>query len=160
MEIKKIDTDKKRFLDLLLLADEQEDMIDRYLERGELYVLDDDEAKAACVVTSEGGACEIKNLAVAPAHQGKGYGRRLIEFVAETYGERCRVLYVGTGEVPRILRFYERCGFVASHRVPAFFTRHYNHPIHEDGVLLADMVYLKRELDGIRRGAGLPPWGL
>lgn len=29
MEIIKIDNDKKRFLDLLLLADEQEDMIDR-----------------------------------------------------------------------------------------------------------------------------------
>ena len=34
MKIKKIETDKKQYLDLLLLADEQEDMIDRYLERG------------------------------------------------------------------------------------------------------------------------------
>ena len=29
MEIRKVETDKKRYLDLLLLADEQEDMIDR-----------------------------------------------------------------------------------------------------------------------------------
>ena len=35
MEIKIVKDDKKRYLDLLLLADEQEDMIDRYLERGE-----------------------------------------------------------------------------------------------------------------------------
>lgn len=41
MEIKKIKTDKKQYLDLLLLADEQEDMIDRYLERGTMYVLED-----------------------------------------------------------------------------------------------------------------------
>ena len=34
MEIKEIETNKKQHLDLLLLADEQEDMIDRYLERG------------------------------------------------------------------------------------------------------------------------------
>ena len=38
MEIRKVETDKKRYLDLLLLADEQEDMVDRYLERGTMYV--------------------------------------------------------------------------------------------------------------------------
>ena len=31
MEIKKVEADKKRYLDLLLLADEQEDMV--YLQR-------------------------------------------------------------------------------------------------------------------------------
>ena len=35
MTIDKIHTGKKRFLDLLLMADEQESMIDRYLDRGE-----------------------------------------------------------------------------------------------------------------------------
>ena len=39
MKIEKITSDKKRFLELLLLADEQESMIDRYLERGELFVM-------------------------------------------------------------------------------------------------------------------------
>ena len=53
MEIRKVETDKKRYLDLLLLADEQEDMVDRYLERGTMYVLEDDGVKAECVVTDE-----------------------------------------------------------------------------------------------------------
>ena len=66
MKIRKVETDKKEYLPLLLLADEQEDMIDRYLERGDLYVLEDDGARAVCVVTDEGeGILEIKNLAVA-----------------------------------------------------------------------------------------------
>ena len=39
MEIKKVISDKKEFLELLLLADEQESMIDRYLERGDMFVL-------------------------------------------------------------------------------------------------------------------------
>ena len=30
---------KKQYLDLLLLADEQESMIDRYLKRGDMFVL-------------------------------------------------------------------------------------------------------------------------
>ena len=42
MNIQLIDRDKKRFLPLLLEADEQESMIDRYLSRGELFVLFDE----------------------------------------------------------------------------------------------------------------------
>ena len=34
MEIRELKEDKKQFLSLLLLADEQEDMIDRYIEKG------------------------------------------------------------------------------------------------------------------------------
>ena len=59
--IREIKENKKQYLDLLLLADEQEDMIDRYLERGTMYVLDDDGVKAECVVTDEGdGILEIR----------------------------------------------------------------------------------------------------
>ena len=61
MKIRKVETDKKEYLPLLLLADEQEDMIDRYLDRGELYVLEDNGVKAVCVVTDErNGILEIK----------------------------------------------------------------------------------------------------
>ena len=37
--LRNIKENKKDFLSLLLLGDEQESMIDRYLQRGELYVL-------------------------------------------------------------------------------------------------------------------------
>ncbi len=53
MNIIKISENKKKYLDLLLLADEQESMIDRYLERGTMYVLDDGGIRAACIVTDE-----------------------------------------------------------------------------------------------------------
>lgn len=82
MKIKEIKENKKQFLPLLLLADEQEDMIDRYLNRGIMYVLDDDGVKCECVVTDEGkGVLEIKNIATEPEYQGKGYGKVLIDFV-------------------------------------------------------------------------------
>ena len=116
MMIYEITDDKKQYLTLLLLADEQEDMIDRYLERGTMYVLDDDGIKAECVVTYEGeGILEIKNLATEPDYQGKGYGRALIEFLAEKYTGKYSVLQVGTGESPLTVPFYEKCGF-AYHR--------------------------------------------
>ena len=56
---------KKEFIDLLLLADEQENMIDKYLENGEMFVLDDNGVKAECVITKESdGIYELKNIAV------------------------------------------------------------------------------------------------
>ena len=61
MTITEITTDKKRYLVLLLLADEEERMIDCYLERGRLFVLEDPDLKTVCVVTDEGnGVVEIK----------------------------------------------------------------------------------------------------
>ena len=41
MKISKIEDNKKRYMSLLFLADEQEDMIDRYLEKGTMYVLEE-----------------------------------------------------------------------------------------------------------------------
>ena len=83
MKIREVNEDKKQFISLLLLADEQENMVDRYLEKGTMYVLEDGDVKAECVVTDEGNEIlEIKNIAVDPQNQGKGYGKALIDFLA------------------------------------------------------------------------------
>ena len=148
MEIREVTGDKKRYLPLLLLADEQESMIDRYLDRGTMFVLIDGGAiKGECVVTDEGqGVLEIKNLAVEPACHRMGYGKALSYYVAARYRGRYSVLQVGTGDSPLTVPFYEKCGFVRSHRVENFFVDHYDHPIFECGVLLTDMVYLQKNL--------------
>lgn len=142
-----IKTNKKQYLDLLLLADEQESMIDRYLERGEMFVLEDQGVKAVCVVTDEGnGVCELKNIAVTPGSQRQGYGKRLIRYLLDHYSGQYREMIVGTGDVPGSLAFYRSCGFRDAWRVENFFTDNYDHPMIEEGVLLKDMVYLKRQI--------------
>ena len=147
MNIRVIHKNKKRFLPLLLLADEQEDMIDRYLEKGTMYVLDDCGVKAECIVTDEGdGILEIKNIAVMPEHQRAGYGRALIDFIVCKYKGIYSVLQVGTGDSPLTIPFYEKCGFVRSHRIENFFTDNYDHPIYECSIQLIDMVSLQRLL--------------
>lgn len=147
MKIIRIQENKKEYLPLLILADEQENMIDRYLERGTMYVLDDYGVKAECVVMDEGnGVLEIKNIAVDPSFQKMGYGKSLIEFVEKQYAGKCSVLQVGTGDSPLTLPFYEKCGFERSHIVEDFFTDNYNHPIFENGVQLKDMIYLRKKL--------------
>lgn len=144
MKIKQIKEGKKEYLDLLFLADEQEDMIERYLSRGEMFVLEDNGVKAECVVTKEGeGLYEIKNLAVYPMYQKKGYGRALIQFLFGHYTD-CETMIVGTGDSILTMPFYERCGFLKFKRVKNFFTDHYDHPIFEGGKQLVDMVYLMR----------------
>lgn len=147
MKIREVNKSKKDYISLLLLADEQESMVDRYLERGTMYMLEDGNVKAECVVTDEGvGILEIKNIAVEPKHQGKGYGKALIDFLAHKYKGCYSILQVGTGDSPLTIPFYEKCGFVRSHRIPNFFVDNYDHPIYESGVQLVDMVYLQRNL--------------
>ena len=147
MRIKEIKGDKRAYLSLLILADEQGDMINRYIDRGTMYVLDDNGVKAECVVTDEGGGVlEIKNIAVAPGYQRRGYGKLLIEFLADRYSGKYSVLQAGTGDSPMTIPFYESCGFRRSHVIKNFFTDNYVHPIYECGVQLTDMVYLQRKL--------------
>lgn len=140
MEIIEIKENKKQFLPLLLLADEQESMIDRYIDRGMMYVLVDNGVKCECVVTDEGkGILEIKNIATAPEYQGKGYGKALIDFVAAKYKGKYSILQVGTGDSPLTVPFYEKSGFVRSHSIKNFFIDNYDHPIFEGGVQLTDI---------------------
>ena len=147
MKIREVTDRKQEYLALLLLADEQENMVDRYLERGTMYVLEDGGVKAECVVTDEGGGIlELKNIAVKPDCQGKGYGKALVDFLVQTYMGQYAVLQVGTGDSPSTIPFYESCGFRRHHLVRNFFTDHYDHPIYECGVQLVDMVYLQREI--------------
>jgi len=142
-----INENKKDFLDLLLLADEQEDMIDKYLERGTLFALYDDDLKSICVVTDEGnGAFELQSLATYPQFQSKGYGRYLINHVCDYYKGTGTTMLVGTGDTPIIIPFYENIGFVVSHRIENYFIEHYDEPMFEHGVQLKDKVYMKRDI--------------
>ena len=146
MEIKKITSNKKQFLELLLLADEQESMIDKYLERGDLYALYDDDLKSICVVTKESNeVCELKSLATYEKYQKQGYARKLIEHIFEEYRNKYKTMLVGTGDVDEILSFYQKSGFVISHRLKDFFVDNYDHPIFENGKQLRDMVYLRKD---------------
>lgn len=121
-------------------------MIDRYLDRGDLWVVEGKEVIAVCVVTREGtDVVEIKNLAVRPEAQRKGYGRSVVEFVKRKYSD-FRILRVGTGDSPLTLPFYQACGFREKGRIRNFFIDHYDHPIIEEGVQLCDMILLEQHI--------------
>ena len=86
MRIEKIINNRKQYLDLLLLADEQEDMIDKYLANGDMFALFDDDLRSICVVVAiDGEICELKNIATYQKYRGKGYAKALIKFVSDFY---------------------------------------------------------------------------
>ena len=147
MEIKEIKEGKIKYIELLLLADEEKKMIDKYLERGQMFVLDDGGIKAECVVTQEDdNVIEIKNIAVYPKHQKKGYGKKLIEFIETKYKNDFDIIRVGTGDSKLTVPFYENCGFRRSYCIKDFFVDNYEKPIYEDGIRLKDMVYLEKKI--------------
>jgi len=148
MKITKIeDNNKMNFMDLLLLADEELKMIEKYLYRGEMFALYDDDLKSVCVVTQESDdVCELKNIATYEKWHSKGYGSKLLNHIFSHYKGKYTTMLVGTGDIPWILQFYQKNGFRTSHRIKDFFTNNYNHPILEDGVQLVDMVYLSKSL--------------
>lgn len=147
MYIKKITENKKAFLDLLLLGDEQESMIDQYLDIGDMYVVYDEQPVAQCVVVYlSNGIYELKNISVASEYQGKGIGSILLDFISNLYKSSGRKIIVGTGETPNTISFYQKNGFTYFKRVENFFTDNYDHPIYENGIKLKDMIYFSKSL--------------
>jgi len=146
MEIKLINENKEQFMDLLLLGDEQENMIKKYLYRGDLFASYDGDLKTVAVVTKEDDDIyEIKNIATYEKYQGKGYGTLMIKYIIQNYKNKCKLLLVGTGDSVKILSFYKNCGFTYSHTLKDFFINNYDHEMYEDGKQLIDMIYLKIE---------------
>ena len=139
---------KADYIELLLLGDEQEDMIMKYLDRGRLFTMSfDDVVCAACVVTDEGDfTLELKNISVLPEFQRKGLGSRLISFLEQKFSGAFDKITVGTGDSPLTVPFYESCGFKRSGVIKNFFIDNYDHPIIEQGVTLCDMICFEKEL--------------
>lgn len=143
--ITKVNKDKKQYLSLLLIGDESEIMIDRYLDSGTLYVgLFNGKPIAVCVTLNlDPNTVEIKNLAVEEKYRRHGYGHRMLGYAESQHSNKKIIL--GTGETPSTLRFYKSCGYTYSHRIPNFFTDNYPTPIIEEGVTLCDMIYLEKQ---------------
>ena len=147
-----INKDSDELRELLLLADEQWDCVERYLDHSQTYALfDEGVMRAECCLTDEGdGVAEMQNLAVAPQVQRKGYGRLLVGYALRRCRGRFHTLRVRTGDSPLTVPFYESCGFVQVARIEGDILARYDHPIYEAGVLLTDTVVLEQAVHTTR----------
>ena len=121
LEVRKISAGKKAYLPLLLEADPSEKMIDKYLEKSEMYVLmiNGQAASVAVVGQVDEQVCELYNLATAPGMRGKGYATKLVRHLIRLYQPRCKRMLVGTSKP--LMPFYERFGFAYSFTREGFF---------------------------------------
>ncbi|WP_295083952.1 GNAT family N-acetyltransferase [Ruminococcus sp.] len=156
ISIEEIKAEKTDFIELLLIGDEQEEMIVKYLDRGRLFVLKNDAAVcAACVVTDEGDfTLELKNIAVYPQFQRQGLGRIMIDYIERKFAGAFLRITAGTGDSPLTVPFYEKCGFRRYSVIRNFFIDNYDHPIIEEGVRLCDMICFEKELSSDDRSDG------
>lgn len=153
VRVRQVESDRARLLPLLLEADPDASMIARYLERGEVFVIEErGEAVAVAVVTREepDAVCELKNLAVRADCRGRGLARALVEWLCRRYAAGYACMVVGTAE--NGVELYQKLGFAPSHRVKNFFVDNYPEPVMDNGARCVDMIYLRRALrpDGER----------
>ena len=121
-------------------------MIDRYLEKGGLYMMKcgGRTTCVAVVLPLNGTDCELKDLAVAEPFRRQGLGSRMIAYLAGIYAVYYKRMLVGTSGGN--FSFYEKNGFRYSHVAKDFFAENYPEPIMENGILLTDMTYFIRDL--------------
>lgn len=144
--VKEIKEDKENFMDILLIGDEEETMVCKYLDIGNLYALyDSGILKSVCaLIFADKTTVEIKNLATWRKFQNQGCASFLLEFIFKKYEGFDIIL--GTGENEKTLNFYKKRGFVEFSRIENFFIKNYPRPIIENGVQLKDMIYLRKKV--------------
>jgi GNAT superfamily N-acetyltransferase len=138
---------------LFELAEDSEDELDRYIEAGRVLVAVDGERTVGhlqLTETADPAEIEVKNMAVAPAWQGRGVGRALMEAAIEwARSEGCQALVVATAAADiGNLRFYQRLGFRLRGIERDAFTAATGYPpgLEIDGIELRDRVWLDRSV--------------
>jgi ribosomal protein S18 acetylase RimI-like enzyme len=135
--------------EMLLLADETKEAIEKYIYKADIYSLhikghERTTAVFALLQINE-PAIEIKNIAVAEAYRDLGIGSFLIDKIKQIAMERTmKEIIVGTSDCgEREIKFYQKNGFNIYGKRPNFFIENYALPIVENGCTLKDMIMLK-----------------
>lgn len=144
------DPDTEIPYDLLLLADETTEAIDRYIFQSDIYLLQDGTENIAVMALYKNNETEleIKNIAVTETYRSKGIGSILIDKAKEIARKNhYKKLSVGTSDTGfQQIRFYEKNGFLKTGIRKDFFIENYPSPIYENGLQMRDMVLLTHHL--------------
>ena len=142
--LKKIE-DKKKNLDLLLLADPEEEAIDKYINDCEIFEFyhKDILIGQGAIKQLSSTIYEIKNFAIYEKFHNCGYGKILLNLLCKKYLENFKNIEILVGTSEQGVGFYKKCGFQFSHVIKDFFVTNYKQPIFENGIQCKDMFYLK-----------------
>lgn len=150
MEIIEIKENKKQYINLLLEADPDKTVVEKYIDKSDMYVIfDNNQAVAEIVITKVNEEeCELKNIATIKQARGKGYAGQLIQYVFDKYKNKYKRMIVGTTE--NMIPFYVLNGFTKYHHtVKNFFVDNYEEEIWDGNLHCIDMYYYAKELKQI-----------
>lgn len=140
---------REKFIDYLLMADENEEIVEKYIQTGKMYSINDLNEIVGVILftfpTEE--VVEIKNLALIESSRVKGYGNEVIQRAVCLFQEKgYRKIIVGTANSSiGNLTFYQKAGFrIVSIRKNFFLN--YPEPIIENGMRALDMILFEKIL--------------
>jgi GNAT superfamily N-acetyltransferase len=150
MEIRKLNSNEKPPMHLLLLSDPSKKLVERYIKRGECFVAEFDGRIIGVYVLlpTRPETVELVNIAVAEQQHGKGIGKQLvIHAVHNAKSQGYKTIEIGTGNSSiRQLALYQKCGFRINGVDRDFFIRHYTEEIFENDIQCRDMIRLSQDL--------------
>jgi len=145
-EIKQI-FEKEKYMDLLLEADPEKEIVEKYLKNSDVYGLFEN-SNIMCIIVIikiDDDICELKNIATCKEARGKGYGKQLIQYVADMYKDKYKKMIVGTTE--NNIPFYVKCGFDRYYKtIKNFFIDNYKEEIWDGNLQCIDMYYYYMDL--------------
>ena len=145
--IKKEKDNKEQYIDLLLEADPEKEVVEKYLKDGELFVLTykEEVACVAVVIKVDNNTCELKNIATAEKYRGQGYGKKIIKYLFDNYKQKYEKMIVGTSE--NNIPFYVKQGFDKYEKtIKNYFVDNYDEEIWDGDLQCIDMYYYSKDL--------------
>lgn len=145
----KVAGSRESYLPQLLLADESEEAVRKYVNDGDLYEIKCGEqlAGVALLLAQSDKAVELKNIAIVPNYQGKGLGKealRQITSICHTQGYQTILVGTANSSIDNIA-FYQKAGFRMESIEKDFFSS-YPEPIYENGIRALDMIFFSKKL--------------
>ena len=144
--IKKEKDNKEQYMDLLLEADPEKEVVEKYLKDGELFVLTyKEDVICVAVVTKVNNTCELKNIATKEEYRGQGYGKKILKYLADNYKQKYDKMIVGTTE--NNIPFYVKQGFDKYEKtIKNYFVDNYDEEIWDGDLQCIDMYYYSKNL--------------
>ena len=146
MQIRKLTPGENPPWELLELADPSRVIVEGYVKSSCIYVGEISGVIMGVYVLKETAkiVVEIMNVAVHEDYQGKGLGKQLISHaINEASKQGYAQIEIGTGNSSiHQLKLYQQCGFRIVSVDFDYFTRSYDEPIYENGLLCQDMIRL------------------
>lgn len=141
--------DEPMTYDLLLLADENQALIDKYLPDSQVHVLETGgKVIGVGVLQINDTAGEIMNIAIAPNHQRSGLGRALLKALAEAARQQgVQRLRIATGNCGiGQIALYQQEGYDLMAIDRNYMLRNYPNPIWENGIQCKHQLIFEKTL--------------